>query len=690
MTKSGDLDIMMEPVTAELPEKTGPPQNGASTQRRGRDTPVPATKLWTTNRAEPVKLRMGTGKGADSNIPPVTIPTMFERTVQKMPSHTALGVKRGEGWITWTYQQFYQDVRRAAKAFIKLGLEPFHGVGILGFNAPEWHITYMGAVYAGGLGTGIYATNTPEACQYVLEDSASNVVVVENNAQLQKIVAVWDNLPHLKAVVQYTGDVAIRRDNIYSWEEMLKLGNDVPDSALDERLSNIAPNHACTLVYTSGTTGSPKGVMQSHDNLMFLCQAGIPLLNYRIGQEIIVSYLPLSHSAGLMMDVQMPFVTGATVYFARPDALKGTLKDTLVECRPTIFLGVPRVWEKFMEKMQEVALSVTGIKKTIGVKAKKIGLKGVYATMRNQHKPRGWSLAQKMVFNKVKKNLGLDRCHLHVTGAAPITKETIEYFYCFNINILSAYGMSENAGPHCFERVDEFRIGGVGKEVTGCITKLAEADTPEKDGSGEVCMWGRHVFMGYLNNDEKTADAIDDQGWLRTGDIGKKDEDGFLFITGRIKELLITAGGENVAPVPMEDNVKEELPIISNCMLIGDKMKFLSMLITLKVEIDIETGQPSDTLTAEAREWCRYVGSSATTVSEVVSQRQSELFKAIQTGIDKANERAISRASKVQKWSILPRDFSIPGGELGPTLKLRRPIVVKMYDKTIKAFYGDT
>ncbi|XP_021368611.1 long-chain-fatty-acid--CoA ligase ACSBG2-like [Mizuhopecten yessoensis] len=683
------MEISVRPEAGELPQKTVPPQNGTTSQHRERDTPVPATKLWTTDRSEPVKLRMGTGKGPDT-FPPITVPTAFERTVQKMPNQPALGVKRDGQWKKWTYQQYYTDVQRAAKSFIKLGLQPFHGVGILGFNAPEWHISYLASIYAGGLGTGIYATNTAEACQYVLEDSESNIVVVENNAQLQKILAVWDKLPHLKAIIQYTGEVAVRKENIYTWDEFMKLSNDVPNSVVNERLSNLAPNHCCTLIYTSGTTGNPKGVMQSHDSLTFLCVNGMAVYKLKIGEEVIVSYLPLSHSAGLMMDIHMPYFIGAMVYFAQPDALKGTLKNTLVECRPTMFLGVPRVWEKFAEKMQEAARSVTGIKRTIGVKAKKIGLKGVYASMRHEHKPRGWTVAQAFLFNKVKKSLGLDRCHLHVTGAAPITKETIEYFYCFNINIISVYGMSECGGPHTSETPEKFKIGSVGCEIPGVTTKLAETETPERDGSGEVCMWGRNLFMGYLNNDEKTKEAIDDEGWLRSGDIGKKDDNGFLYITGRIKELLITAGGENIAPVPVEDNVKEELPVVSNCMLIGDKMKFLSMLITLKVEVDIETGEPTDQLTPEVQDWCKSFDCNYTTLSEVLEQRNPQLFKAIQTGIDKANNRAVSRATKVQKWSILPRDFSIPGGELGPTLKLRRPIVVKMYDKTIKAFYADT
>ncbi|XP_021368675.1 long-chain-fatty-acid--CoA ligase ACSBG2-like isoform X2 [Mizuhopecten yessoensis] len=658
--------------------------NGSTLKRSSIDDLLPATAQYTTSREDAVKLRMDdTGPGV---MKPLTVHTVFKNTVDKAPNTIALGVKRDGAWVKWTYKQYYDDVRRVAKGFIKLGLELYHGVGIVGFNSPEWFMADLGAIFAGGFATGIYTTNTPEACQFVAADCEANILVVENNQQLKKILKVWDNLPHLKAIVQYTGEVAERRDNIYSWSELLALAEEVPDSDLEERLQQQAPNKACTLIYTSGTTGNPKGVMLSHDNLAWTAKYFGRHQGAVFQQEVFVSYLPLSHVAAQMMDLHIPLSYAVSVYFADRDALKGSLVETLREVRPTAFLGVPRVWEKFAEKMQEKSREVKGIKKKIGAWAKVKGKEGVMAKMENRSLPWFWGVANSLLFRPIKKQMGLDRCRICVSGAAPIMKDTLEFFYSFDITVLEVYGMSESTGPHTVGTNECFRLSSVGREIPGVHTKLADKDD---DGNGEVCMQGRHVFMGYLNNAEKNAEAFDSDGWLRTGDIGKKDGDNFLYITGRKKELIITAGGENVAPVPVEDSVKEELPVISNCMLIGDKRKFLSMLITLKVLVDPDTGEPTDDLTREAKSWCQSVGSESTKLSDIINDKDVVVLNAIQAGINRANEKAVSRAARIAKWSVLPQDFSIHGGELGPTLKLRRPIVNKIYHKTIETFYAE-
>jgi len=299
--------------------------------------------------------------------------------------------------------------------------------------------------------------------------------------------------------------------------------------------------------------------------------------------------------------------------------------------------------------------------------------------------PSGWKIANALVFKKVKALLGFSRCKIFVSAAAPITKETIEFFMSLNIPLTEIYGMSESTGPHTVSFPWDFFMTSVGKGISGCSTII---DSPDKDGNGEILMNGRNVFMGYLNEEEKTKETFNSEGLLKTGDIGRNNSDGFLFITGRIKELIITAGGENIAPIEIENNVKLQLPIISSCMLVGDKRKFLSLLITLKSEIDGESQIPSDELSRDAKDWCRSYGSNANCIADVIDGKDTLFLQHIQAGIERANQIAVSNCQKVQKWCILPRDFSIPGGELGPTLKLRRPIVSNMYKNTIETFYA--
>lgn len=657
--------------------------NPAGNTFKDLDDLAPATEYVVTKRDQAVKLRMSQkGPGSEK---PLTVPSMFYQTVQRVPNHPAIAVKRGGVWIQWTYQQYFSDTQKAAKALIKLGLEPLHGVGILGFNSPEWFIANNGAIFAGGFTVGIYSTNNADACKYVALNSQCNVIVVENNQQLKKILQVWDDLPDLKAVVQYTGEVAEKRDNVYSWKEFMELSSQVSDDALQHRLSLLAPNKACCLIYTSGTTGNPKGVMLSHDNLTWCAGTFSHSFKIQRDSEVMVTYLPLSHIAGQIVDIYISMKYGAVVYFAKPDALKGSLLGTLKEVRPTVFVGVPRVWEKMVEGIKHKSREFGFFKKKIGAWAKSVGYRTTIAEMNHEPVPGAFKIANIML-KKAKGELGFDRCRIFISGAAPIMKETIEFFYGLHIPLMEVYGMSECSGPHTVCSLDRFRTSSVGTEIPGVQTKLADKD---EEGNGEVRMYGRHVFMGYLDEEEKTKETFDEELYLMSGDIGKKDKDGFLFITGRKKELIITAGGENIAPVPIEDTVKECLPCVSNCILIGDKRKFLSMLITLKVDVNMDTLEPTDNLTAVTVDWVKAQGSGATKVSDILDHKDAIVLKAIQKGIDKANERAISRAQKIQKWSLLPRDFSIPGGELGPTMKLRRPIVHKMYAKTIDAFYAD-
>ncbi|XP_047397389.1 long-chain-fatty-acid--CoA ligase ACSBG1 isoform X3 [Sciurus carolinensis] len=649
----------------------------------------PEEALWTTRADGRVRLRM------DPCCPqlPYTVHRMFYEALDKYGDLSALGFKRQGKWEHISYFQYYLIARKVAKGFLKLGLERAHSVAILGFNSPEWFFSAVGTVFAGGIVTGIYTTSSPEACQYIAYDCRANIIVVDTQKQLEKILKVWGkgkiwkNLPHLKAVVIYGETLPKKMTNVYTMEEFMELGREVPEETLDSIIDAQQPNQCCVLVYTSGTTGNPKGVMLSQDNITWTARFGSQAGDIQpaeVQQEVVVSYLPLSHIAAQIYDLWTGIQWGAQVCFAEPDALKGSLVNTLREVEPTSHMGVPRVWEKIMERIQEVAAQSGFIRRKMLLWAMSVTLEQNLTCPSSDLKPFTTRLADYLVLAKVRQALGFAKCQKNFYGAAPMTAETQRFFLGLNIRLYAGYGLSETTGPHFMSSPYNYRLYSSGKVVPGCKMKLVNEDT---EGIGEICLWGRTIFMGYLNMEDKTHEAIDSEGWLHTGDTGRLDSDGFLYITGRLKELIITAGGENVPPVPIEEAVKMELPIISNAILIGDRRKFLSMLLTLKCTLDPDTSDPTDYLTEQAVEFCQRVGSRASTVSEIVGKKDEAVYQAIEEGIQRVNANAAARPYHIQKWAILERDFSISGGELGPTMKLKRLTVLEKYKDIIDSFY---
>jgi len=667
------------------------------TAMSGPDQILDSESYVTTDINGSVKLRLGAE--APQNYDPVSLPSMLKAAAKKCPDHPAMCVKRNGEWVTWTYQQYLKDVETASAAFIKLGLEARCSVAIMGFNSPEWFIAYNAAVLSNSIGVGIYPTNSPDATKYIAGHCRANVIVVEDDVQLQKILKIKPDLPDLKAIVQYTGEPA-EGSGALSWNQLIEMGEECQEETKEEaakRLNDMAVNRCCGLVYTSGTTGSPKGVMVSHDNLTFTARVIGETYDGVFEGERIVSYLPLSHIAALELDMVFVMLFRGTTYFADKNALKGSLNFTLKEALPTIFLGVPRVWEKFQEKMMEIGQSNKGLRRQIGNWAKKTGLNRNKAVLEGASAKKADSLqykmANKIVFQKLKVALGFNKTRLFLVSAAPFSLQTFEYFLSLDIRIFEIYGMSESTGPHTLNTADAQMAGSIGKTMKGVETRIDPV-------SGEICMQGRHVMMGYLNNPEKTEEAIEDgaDGFLRSGDVGVINDDGFVSITGRIKEILITAGGENVPPVPIEDNIKQALPCVSNVIVIGDKRKFLSCLLTLKTEVDPETQAPTSKLSVATLKWLAEHAdiTDAVNVEDLLGEAASasaggsKAFNdAIQAGIAEANKKAVSNAQKVQKFAFVERDFSVSGGELGPTLKLKRHVVIKQYESLIESFYNN-
>jgi len=656
---------------------------------------------WSTSEIDQeVKIHMGKGQ---AGIPKLTVMQMFDECLKvnatKPAIHQKKPLKGGEyesEWTTWTFKQFRENVDGFAKSLISLGLEKFDCINIIGFNSPEWLFADIGAIAAGCVPAGIYATNLPEACKHITAHSKAKVVVCEGIHQLEKFYEISKDLPDLKALVMYGPDDVpddIKEKcpvPVHKFGDFLKLGTDVSNEDLKKRSNSWKFGETCTLIYTSGTTGPPKAVMVTNDNITWTTRTMLTLTpRGRLDNtDHMISYLPLSHIAAQTLDIYNPISSGCQIWFARPDALKGSLGATLKDVRPTIFFGVPRVWEKIYDKMQEVAKSSTGLKAKLSAWAKgKAALHWQSRQYGNRvQNPPCYFIAKKLL-HKAHVALGLDRCQVCYVAAAPIDVKILKYFCSINVPIMEIFGQSECCGPHTANKLDAVKIGSVGRPLPG-------TETRNDNEHGELRYRGRHIFAGYMYMPDKTKETIDPDGWLYSGDVVRIDKDkdpndpnghGFVYITGRIKELIITAGGENVPPVLIEDQFKAAMPALSNCMVIGDKRKFLSILLCLTVEID-ENGTATNKLTGRALEVGKEIGSSATTTEEAAKDEKWQKY--FDEGMKKANDAATSRAQKVGKWSLLPTDFTEIGGELTPTLKLKRPIAEKKYSDQVEAIYA--
>jgi long-subunit acyl-CoA synthetase (AMP-forming) len=581
---------------------------------------------------------------------------VLAQTAKAHKDRPALQVKLDGKWVKTTWGQYHDQVRAGAKSLIKLGLQPGKGVSLIGYNCPQWMIGDIAAIFAGGCPAGIYTTNSAEQCKYVAAHSDSQVVIVEDDEQLAKFLEIRDELPQLKAIVMMYGDHD--DDAVYSWKDFLAYGEDVSDADLQARIDGQDPDDTCTYIYTSGTTGDPKAVMITHDNITWTAKVAFDQLSGD-HTERLVSYLPLSHIAEQVVSLHGPMVAGACSYFA--ESLE-KLGDNLREIHPTVFLGVPRVWEKIQAKMQQAGAQNTGLKKKIAAWARGVGLKGGYADQNGKPRPLLWGLANKLVFSTVREKLGFDQCRICVTSAAPISKDTLEFFLSLGIPIMEVYGMSECTGPATFSLPHKYRTGSVGWVLPGGEIKIAE--------DGEICMRGRHVFKGYFKNKAATDEAMDDDGWLHSGDIGEIDDAGFVRITDRKKDLIITAGGENIAPQLIEGKLKG-IEWVSQAVVVGDRQKHLSALLTID-----ET--KLDDLIAKA-------GSKAKSMSEAADSEEVRGF--LMKEIERINAD-LARVQTIKKIAVLPADLSIEGGELTPTMKVKRKIVNNKYADKISAFYS--
>ena len=583
-----------------------------------------------------------------------TVIEVFRETRFQYPNEKAIRFKKEKFWHNLTWENYYNMVSLFAKGMISCGLEDKGFVTILSQNRYEWVTADLASIYAGAVPAGIYPTSSPEQCHYIIDHCKASVVIAENEKQLEKILKIKDKLPCLKFIVLIEGES--KEPNVYSWNEVIKIGGSVADKVLEERLEKQKVSDLATLVYTSGTTANPKAVMLSHENLLWTAKA---LLSSEIDlkrEDKTISYLPLSHIAEQITAIHVPISVGSCVSFAESLELLG---ENLKEIRPTVFIGVPRVWEKIQQKMIEKSAQNSSFKRFVARWAKNVGLKNQKKLERGQPTGFLFKLADKIVYKKVREALGLDRCRLQITTAAPISRGTLKFFLSLNIPLSEIYGMSESSGPTTLSLPGDFRVGSSGRTLKGTQIKLAD--------DGEILIKGKHVFMGYMHNQAET-DHVLKKGWLHTGDIGEFDKEGYLLITGRKKNILITAGGENIAPEMLEGKLSS-IPGLEMAVVVGDQKKYLSALLTLSPSaIDI----------------CQEIGSQAKTIEEV---RGCELFKAyLDEKLEELN-KSVARVQTIKKYTVLNSSFSEESGELTPTLKIKRNIVCLNHNKLIESLY---
>jgi long-chain acyl-CoA synthetase len=587
-----------------------------------------------------------------------TIPERFLDQGASRPGQSAYHERIQGSWKATNWETYANQGRTVARALIALGLEPGQRICILGRNTSEWVLADVGAMLVGAVPAGIYATCSPEEVGYIIRHAEAPIVFVQDEAQFAKVAEEKANLPGLKHVILFRG-AKVDDELALTWEEFCAKADGVAAEDLDKRVAALEMDSPATFIYTSGTTGPPKAVMLSHRNLAWTADVAAEIISLE-PDDCTLSYLPLSHIAEQMFSIHAPIVVGLQVYFFSDD--KEKFAEYLQDVQPTIFFGVPRVWEKLHAGVSGALSQATGVKAKLAAWAMGVG------TEVNNRRNRGQSvtgllalkykLANKIIFSKVKTKIGLGRAKVCVSGAAPVSKEVLEFFAGLDLPVLEVYGQSEDTGPTSFNLPGATRYGTVGRPIPGMDVRIAE--------DGEIQARGPNVFLGYFKDPEATAATLDGE-WLCSGDLGAIDEEGYLRITGRKKEIIITAGGKNISPANIESALRDQ-ELVSQAIVIGDRRKFLSAVITLEPEA-LERFAAANELVGQAD-----------------LHTNDKVKAAIQVGVDTVNKK-FAQVEHIRKFAVLPRDLDQDNGELTPTLKVKRRVVESNWSDEIEAMY---
>ena len=568
-------------------------------------------------------------------------------------ARTSGDAMRAPGRAAITYAEFGQAIREIAGGLAALGVVPGDRVGILSGTIPEWTMADFGALCAAATVVPVYHTNSPEECEYVISHSGTKAIFVEDADQAAKIAKIRASVPDLEHVIVLRGEA----EGALTLAELRSRGD---AGVAEERLAAVTPEDTATIVYTSGTTGPPKGCVLSHANLLFTANAYIDRLKLRESPPVIFQYLPLAHVLARMVSF-VGLETGGTLAFWGGDTKN--LAADIAEAKPTHVPTVPRLLEKIHTRVVSTATGAGGIKAAIFTRALATGEK--VAKAKREGRPVGLldkvrhAVGDRLALSKVRKALGPNDPIL-ITGAAPIGAEVIEFFYACGVPVLEGYGLTETCAAATLNTLDEVLVGSVGRPLPGTEVKIAD--------DGEVLIRGPHVFKGYHRNPEATEAIIAD-GWLHSGDLGEL-KDGYLIITGRKKDLIITSSGKNVSPEMLESALRETR-WISQAIAAGDRRSYLVALVTLDPD--------------EAPKLAEQLGVDP---DPEVMARDERVRAEVWKDIEAVNQR-FARIEQVKRFAILPRDLSQEEGELTPTLKVKRSVVYSKYEPDISGLYGD-
>jgi long-chain acyl-CoA synthetase len=582
-----------------------------------------------------------------------TIPRLWRDAVEKNTGVAYL-VEGPEGWREVSWEEAAERVERMANGLLARGVRKGDAFGILARNTLEWSLFDFALAHVGAVGAAIYANSSPRDARYVLEHSEAVGVLCEDAAQREKIESGGASPPSLRHVLTFADLAAL--------EEEGRAYRDAHPDALDEAVAAIDEEDLFTFIYTSGTTGPPKGCMIRHRNYYAMVAVVDELPDRGRPSDVMLLYLPLAHNFGRLMHLSGPYV-GYTIAFVA-DPLE--VARAIPEVRPTILPSVPRVYEKVHTAITATFAEATGVKRRLIDWALDVGRRESALRREGRRLPPGLAvqhrLADRLVFSKVKERLG-GRLRLPISGGAPLAKEIAELFDAIGICIMEGYGLTECTTAATTNRWDAYRFGTVGQALPGFELRLAD--------DGELLIRSETIFAGYFKEPEATAEVLGEDGWLRTGDIATIDEDGFVTITDRKKDIIVTAGGKNIAPQNLENDLKTSR-FVSQALVIGDMRPYPAALITLD---PVELGK-----------WAEERGLDGDLPSLTRDPRVVELVASI---VDDVN-RERSRYEQVKRFAVLDRDFEMERGEVTPTLKLRRRVVLDNFAAEVEGLYDGT